>query len=371
MNIHFLSGYNFVKKAISSILLIYVCLSGCENVGVKDAEEEPAYGTDDTYVVGSRNNKKISSIWKYVGCIFGGACLGAAIATAIEIPIYSNRLSTANQNYNDLVFSCNSQQNQLFQSILPTLAENKNALYTLSNGSTVLGSNITSSNFGVDDFRSIVGISSILNSSIYTPEEECAFTSIGSVVPNMQLLSQISSIGQYIGFSTDLSQTSLGVLNLSSSILNGTMIVPNSINTISLIYTGRCIGGNIFCTGGNVTSPNCTNRTINSFLTSFNTQVINSQCGNITIVEQLYTNSTVVNEDYETLKQFLINGGLAPYVTCTNNLKNMTYAYNVCSQNNTYSNASALYLAANTSYNQCESYIGTCCEPISIMGICP
>lgn len=336
----FLSVYSFIKKLASSILLFSICLSRCTNVGSEynmDMDNsQVSGGREESYVANSGNNKKAGNCCKYVRFTFLGVCIGAAIATAIEVPVYNSYLADECNSCFNALAKANSQESLFVSAIIPVLAENENTTYSLANGTSILGSSITTSNFNANDILSItsVDVSAYViagsNGTLFTAEQEFNLNGLLQVLPSIPGLQNLTLSNQYIGNFLDLTGTVLNSLYLPSTYLASSIVLPPSISTIGgLDSTVRCGDSAIMCVGGTVQAPNCVGEDMNNLLISFN-QNIGSLCNDVTEYQQLLVNNTELESANNAYKDYLSFAGSNAYVYCLGNLTQINTSYISC-----------------------------------------
>lgn len=407
MDINFANINNILKQPVKSCLLASVFLHSCINMESKYNMEV----TSSAYFDENDSNLKPKSLLdkknrtsKYVLIGVGGLCLGAAIATAIEVPVYNGYLSDQKNQLSDSLSYAKLQATLLTNAIIPILAENENAIYGLANGTSIYGNSSSISNLGPNEILSINSVDlTSTASTLYTAEQEFNFLSLTQILPSLNDLTNITLINQFIAEPVNLVSTSLNSITLSGSCLNATVTLPNKLSNAILSSTVRCLGGEIICQNGNTTNPNCLNPSVNSSFANYNQQdVLSTLCNNYTDYQQLLTNYTTLNNAYGTLQAYQSIGGsqicsncinqlgtlnntylllqsnylnltnvynectstlntaISSCNTCNSSLGSMTSLYYICSNYGQYENAANLYITCNTQLNNLTSLYNTC-----------
>lgn len=411
MNINIVSINRFLKQTSQSCLLTSVFLHSCINMeskynGENEVLASGAYFDDKESDLKPKSllDNKNNRTCKYLLIGVGGLCLGAAIATAIEVPVYNSYLSDQSNQLSGSLSYAKSQATLLSNAIIPVLAENENAIYGLADGTFIYGNSSSISNL---DPNEILGINSVnltsTTSTLYTAEQEFNLASLTQILPSLTDLTDVTLVNQFIAEPITLVTTSLNSITLSGSCLNATITMPNKLSNAILSSTVRCIGGEIVCQNGNATNPNCLNPSVNSSFANYNQQsILNTLCNNYTDYQQLLTSYTTLNNAYQTLQSYQSLGGsqicfncmnqlgilnntfislqsnysnlsttysnctstlsiaTASCNACTSNLSNMTSLYNTCSNFGQYSNAATLYINCNTQLSNLTSLYNTC-----------
>lgn len=354
-----------ISRYISICFLITsLSIQGCNNKSLN-------YNMDveDNYIPDENQNKKNKGQGNCA--ILGLGCIaGICIASIIEIPSMlitkQNQISNQSFQLSSVINNFESQSKSLANAIIPILAENENAIYSLANGTNIIGISISSNNINYDDILGITSISLISNSTLYTAEEEFNFQSLTQILPSLNELKETIFSNQYIAIPINLTTTSITNIDLSGSYLNSQVIIPQNIEIIVLTNSILCSNGSIICNGGNITNTNCINQTINEYLQKFNQQssVVNASnyCNNYNEYQQVLTNYTALVNTYQKLEAYLSYGGLEAFVNCTNYLAGNASLYNDCSNNNQYPYATNLYntCSNNNQYPNAGNLYTTC-----------
>lgn len=335
VSINFMIFYNLIKKVLSILTITTYFLQSCTNVnsvnGMQNEVESP------------KNRNETGKILAFIGI---GATIGAAIVTAVVVPVYNGYLSNqASQLYSDISVT-QSQSTLLASALIPTLAENKNAIYSLANGTSITGNSNNIASLSYSDILGITAMNLTSNNTIYTAEEEFNFVSLSQILPSLNGLESINIINQYFPNSIDLSTTSLNSINLSGSYLNGIITFPKKLSSAILNNTMKCSGGVIVCNGGNILNTNCNDDKINTLFNNYNNQAISTLCNDLSIYQSLLTNYTTLYSAYQMLGAYLYNGGLQACVDCTNAMNSL---------NQTYLNLNDTYTTLNNNNNICNS----------------
>lgn len=146
MSVNFMIVYNFCKKILSILVISTYLLQSCTNIdsvhGMQNEVESP------------KNKNETGKILAFIGI---GAAIGAAIVTAVVVPVYNGYLSNQSSQFYSDISATQSQSTLLASALIPTLAENENAIYTLANGTSITGNsnNIASLSYN-EDRKSVV-----------------------------------------------------------------------------------------------------------------------------------------------------------------------------------------------------------------------